>query len=160
MPRISIPWREMFVLCLLAAGLAYGSNLLRPDPLPLWTDYFQKKIADTRALGLGTVSIAEAARLYDTKGYLFIDAREPGEFAAGHLPGARNIPFETVYSGLDSVLDYIPKRQALVVYCSNAACSKSRDLGEQLKVLGYSGILIMSEGYDAWAARGLPTEAK
>jgi rhodanese-related sulfurtransferase len=160
MRRLSIPWLEMFALCLLAAGLAYAGNLLRPEPLPLWADYFQKKIADTRALGLGTVSIVEAKRLFDAKGYLFIDAREPDEFAAGHLPGARNIPEAMVYSGLDSVLDYIPKRQALVVYCSNAACSKSRDLGEQLKFLGYSGILVMSEGYDAWAAAGLPTEAK
>jgi len=160
MARISIPWLEMGFLCLLAAGLAYGGNLLRPEPLPLWADYFQKKIADTRAKGLGTVSLAEAKRLYDAKGYLFIDARGPEEFAAGHLPGARSIPFETAYAGLDSVQDYIPKSQTLVIYCSNAACPKSRDLGEQLKFLGYSGILIMNEGYDAWAAKGLPTEAK
>jgi len=160
MSRISIPWLEMLFLFLLAACLAYGSNLLRPEPLPLWADYFQTKIAETRAKGLGTVSIDDAKRLYDVKGFLFIDARGPDEFAAGHLPGARNIPFEMVYSGLDSVLDYIPKGQALVIYCSDAACPKSRDLGEQLKFLGYSGILIMNEGYDAWAAKGLPTEAK
>ncbi|MBF0482465.1 MAG: rhodanese-like domain-containing protein [Desulfovibrionaceae bacterium] len=160
MSRLSIPWLEMAFLCLLAAGLAYAGNLLRPEPLPLWADYFQTKIAETRAKGLGAVSIAEAKRLYDAKSFLFIDAREPDEFAGGHLPGARNIPFETAYAGLDSVLDYIPKRQALVVYCSNAACPKSRDLGEQLKFLGYRDILIMSEGYDAWAAKGLPTEAK
>jgi rhodanese-related sulfurtransferase len=158
--RLRIPWLQMIFLCLVAAGLAYASNILRPEPLPWWADYFQKKIAETRAKGLGAINVIEAKRLYEARNHLFVDAREPSEFVAGHVPGARSIPFETVYSGLESTLEYIPKTQPLVIYCSNPACSKSRDLGEQLKFLGYKDILILSEGFDAWQAKSLPVEGK
>ncbi len=44
---------------------------------------------------------------------VLLDVREPGEFAAGHIPGARNIPL----SHLRQRVEELPRSQPLAVYC-------------------------------------------
>ncbi len=42
-----------------------------------------------------------------------LDIRTPGEFAAGHVPGALNMPLDEIRGRLDEV----PKDRPLAVYC-------------------------------------------
>ena len=56
-----------------------------------------------------------------------IDVRSPQEFAAGHLVGAVNIPYEQILHRIDS-LEGLEKSSELLLYClsgarSAAACS-------------------------------------
>ena len=64
---------------------------------------------------------------------LFIDVREPEEYARGHIAGAINVPPAKLLAGA-KVLDNIPKDTELVLYCvsgsrSNASINILRQLG-------------------------------
>lgn len=64
---------------------------------------------------------------------IFIDVREPFEFAMGHVKGAINIPPSKLMAGAKK-LEGVPKDTELVVYClsgsrSNASISILRGLG-------------------------------
>ncbi|NOZ56737.1 MAG: rhodanese-like domain-containing protein, partial [Calditrichaeota bacterium] len=56
---------------------------------------------------------------------VLLDAREPGAYAAGHIPGARNLPLDFVADSA-AVLQHLPKDVWLVCYCDGPPC----DLGE------------------------------
>ena len=59
------------------------------------------------------------ARKLVAAGAILVDVRSPGEFAAGHLEGARNIPV----GELSSRLGELPKDKPIVVYCAVGARS-------------------------------------
>lgn len=51
-----------------------------------------------------------------------IDVRSPQEFAAGHLVGAVNIPYEQILHRIDS-LEGLEKSSELLLYCLSGARS-------------------------------------
>jgi phage shock protein E len=64
---------------------------------------------------------------------IFIDVREPQEYAMGHVKGAVNLPPRDLMQGA-KVLQDIPKDTELVLYCvsgsrSNASMNFLRGLG-------------------------------
>lgn len=64
---------------------------------------------------------------------IFIDVREPFEYAMGHVKGAINIPPAELMAGAKK-LDGVPKDTELVLYCrsgsrSNASMGYFRQLG-------------------------------
>lgn len=64
---------------------------------------------------------------------IFVDVREPFEFATGHVKGAINIPPAKLMAGASELKD-VPKDTELVLYCrsgsrSNASMSYLRQMG-------------------------------
>ncbi|MEK7594603.1 MAG: rhodanese-like domain-containing protein [Patescibacteria group bacterium] len=64
---------------------------------------------------------------------VYVDVREPQEFAAGHVEGAINVPPASLMSGAPQLAE-IPKDTPLVMYCitgsrSNVAIRILSDLG-------------------------------
>lgn len=64
---------------------------------------------------------------------IFIDVREPSEFARGHVSGAINIPPADIMRGAKALTD-MAKNTELVLYCvsgsrSNASINILRQLG-------------------------------
>ena len=64
---------------------------------------------------------------------VFIDVREPIEFAMGHVKGALNIPPSELMKGAKK-LEGIPKNTELILYCqsgsrSNVSMNILRDMG-------------------------------
>lgn len=55
------------------------------------------------------------------KGAILLDVRTPGEFAAGHIDGAINIPVQD----LGTRLSELDKTKATVVYCASGARSSA-----------------------------------
>ncbi len=58
---------------------------------------------------------AEAAWQWVDEGALLVDVRTPEEYAAGHLPGAVNIPLDQLPKRLEELGK--PGEQTIVVYC-------------------------------------------
>ncbi|ALU92506.1 MULTISPECIES: rhodanese-like domain-containing protein [Streptomyces] len=79
-----------------------------------------------------------------------IDVRTPGEYAAGHLPGALNIPLDHIQRALSDIRDAAHRKDVLVV-CASGARS-----GNACKILAENGITTstLSGGTGAWAAGG------
>jgi rhodanese-related sulfurtransferase len=89
-----------------------------------------------------------------------IDVREPEEFAAGHLPGAVNIPrgvLEFQVDGhpalnfrIDPHLSH--RREPVILYCRTGG--RSALAAEALKRLGFDRPLSLAGGYMHWLEIG------
>ncbi|MER5209753.1 rhodanese-like domain-containing protein [Streptomyces sp. NPDC002838] len=79
-----------------------------------------------------------------------IDVRTPGEYAAGHLPGALNIPLDQLRRALPDIRRAAERRDILVVCASGA---RSRNACSALAEHGISAATLTG-GTSAWAAEG------
>lgn len=82
-----------------------------------------------------------------------IDVRPPEEYAAGHLPGAINVPVDQ----LESRLAKLPKRKEIVAYCRGPYCLMSFDAVRTLRERGMKARRL-ENGFPEWRAAGLPIE--
>lgn len=83
-----------------------------------------------------------------------IDVRTPEEYAAGHIPGALNIPFDQVAARISEV----DAPQGVALYCMLGPRAR---MGEAaLLNAGYSPVFHLEGGLAAWQAAGLPVEPK
>jgi hydroxyacylglutathione hydrolase len=94
-----------------------------------------------------------SARLAAGEDLQVVDVRRPGEYVAGHVPGAISAPLDWLDRGLEGV---DPSRRTAVIcaggYRSSAATSRmeARGYGELINVLG---------GTSAWIKAGYETES-
>lgn len=95
----------------------------------------------------------QAASLISKGKLLALDARPREEFAAGHLPGAVNIPLENLANGLVG----LPKGRELLVY--DRVSSRSKQAARQLVAAGLT-VSELSGGVSTWAAKGRALEVK
>ncbi len=151
-------WPEVIVLLAVSITAAWVVNVGRPEPLPWWADYKAKKVEETVRKGLEVVAPADARALLTAGTHLFVDARTPDEFAAGHIPGAVNIPSEALLTGIDDAVQGLKPDALIVVYCGNLACPKSKEVAEGLKGMGFTKLSVMPEGLEGWRAVGGPVE--
>lgn len=100
------------------------------------------------------VSPAEAQALLGKR--VIIDVREYDEFAAGHLPGAINIPRGVLEFKIGMVPECANKDGAFLLYCRTSG--RAALSAVQLQKIGYSNILSMNGGFEAWNNEGRPTE--
>ena len=82
-----------------------------------------------------------------------LDVRPPEEFAAGHVPGAVNIPIHE----LEKRIRELPKRREVVAYCRGPYCLMSFDAVEKLRKKGWRARRL-ENGLPEWRAAGLPVE--
>lgn len=82
-----------------------------------------------------------------------LDVRPAEEYAAGHLPGAINVPVEK----LESFLSKLPRRKEIVAYCRGPYCLMSFDAVEKLRKRGFKAKRLQ-DGFPEWRAAGLPVE--
>ena len=92
------------------------------------------------------ISQAEAKRIMEEEtGYLIVDVRTEEEYAEGHIPGAINIPTESI---TDTKPEQLPdQKQKLLVYCRSG--NRSRQASEKLAALGYSNVYEFG-GINTW----------
>jgi len=82
-----------------------------------------------------------------------IDVRPPEEYAAGHVPGAVNIPL----SELEKHLDEFDPKQEIVAYCRGPHCVLAFDAVAKLRDQGLKARRLQG-GYPEWKTAGLPVE--
>lgn len=82
-----------------------------------------------------------------------LDVRPPEEFAAGHLPGAVNIPIRD----LQRRLKELPKGKEVVAYCRGPYCLMSYDAVALLRKKGINARRLEA-GLPEWRLAGLPLE--
>jgi rhodanese-related sulfurtransferase/DNA-binding transcriptional ArsR family regulator len=82
-----------------------------------------------------------------------LDVRPKEEYAAGHLPGAINVPL----SELEAQLADIPRAHEVVAYCRGPFCVLSFQAVARLRKHGLSARRLET-GFPEWKVAGLPTE--
>lgn len=109
-------------------------------------DEIEKAIADYyTAATSGTYSsfnfpVAAAKELVDAQSdaYTFVSVRSADDYAAGHIPGAINIPFG---KNMQESFNQIPKDKPVIVYCYSGQTS-SQTMGI-LRLLGYEAYSLL-----------------
>lgn len=81
-----------------------------------------------------------------------IDLREPGEWAAGHIPGAVHQPLGQVREALAA----LPRDTPLAVHCQ--AGTRSAIGASVLEAAGFTDVIDLSAGYAGWLATGRTPE--
>jgi rhodanese-related sulfurtransferase len=100
------------------------------------------------------IGTLDATRLLNQATTLVLDVRDAPEFAAGHLPRARNIPLKELPGRLDEIRKY--KERPVVVTCrtgprAGAAC-------RMLRKAGFTAAYPLKGGVAAWQQASLPLE--
>lgn len=96
----------------------------------------------------GGVMFAEQIPKEDWPRFFVIDARDAGQFARGHIPGAINMDWRTVLANRNQ----IPKDRPVLIYCNTG--SLSAQAGFALRVAGWDNLRILQGGMEEWKAKG------
>jgi len=96
----------------------------------------------------GGVIFAEQIPADEWKKMLVIDARDAGQFAKGHIPGAINMDWRQVLAKRNT----IPKDKPVLIYCNTG--SLSAQAGFALRVAGWDNLRILQGGMEEWKAKG------
>lgn len=107
-----------------------------------------------RTTGGPWVNPARATELINREDALVLDVREPGEYGAGHILGAKNVPVARLDDGAAELAKR--KDRPLIVYCDGS--DRSAKAAAALKRLGFTRVVNLSGGLAAWQQAGLPVE--
>ncbi|OZA90946.1 MAG: sulfurtransferase [Burkholderiales bacterium 34-67-9] len=83
-----------------------------------------------------------------------IDVREADEYAAGHMPGAINIPRGLLEFKLSGTPALDQRNLSVVLYCKTSG--RSALAAMSMQAMGYLDVVSMAGGFDAWVEAGLP----
>ena len=78
-----------------------------------------------------------------------LDVRTPGEFQAGHIPGAYNVPLDTFG---EHGQELARLEHPVVLVCQSGA--RASDACERLTDLGGTGITVLDGGITSWIQAG------
>jgi rhodanese-related sulfurtransferase len=96
----------------------------------------------------GGVIFAEQIPKEEWPKFMVIDARDPAQFAKGHIPGAIHMDWRQVLAKRST----IPKNKPVLIYCNTG--SLSAQAGLALRVAGWDNVKILQGGMEEWKAKG------
>jgi len=157
----------MALLWVLAAALGLTANALNPRGIPLIGRYSAPEFGADSVLVPPSaepsdppfITLRDAYGLYHEPGTIFLDAREPEDYQAGHIRGAINLPFERLDEYWPNVEPYVAKNAQIITYCSGADCELSLHEARFLKGQGYSNLFVFFGGWTEWANRSFPVDS-
>jgi rhodanese-related sulfurtransferase len=153
------PQREILVAADDEAHVTEAALRLSRVGLEKVTGYLAGGIAAWQAAGHDVATLPQwpvdelLAQLEETASLQLVDVRRPAEYAAGHVPRARNVPLDR----LQRESGALDRSRPIAVVCasgyrSSTACSL-------LRQQGFTGPLHnIVGGTSGWIASGFPTE--
>jgi len=87
---------------------------------------------------------------------VILDVREYDEYAAGHLPGAINIPRGVLEFKIGMIPEAADKNAPILLYCRTSG--RAALSAVQLQRIGYSDVISMAGGYEQWEKESRPSE--
>jgi len=107
-----------------------------------------------RGMAGATLGTLQATRLMNDQGALVVDVRPTAEFAAGHLPNARNIPADDVSKRAGE----LPAGKPVIVVCGSG--SRAGKAATALRAAGRQDVFCLEGGIAGWQQAGLPLVKK
>jgi rhodanese-related sulfurtransferase len=126
-----------------------------------YPDSVKQYVQDARK-DIKTLDMAAFRPIVDNPGgALIVDVREPGEFAAGHIPGAINVPRGVLEFKIWPHVGYPDKTnmdQKMYLYCATGGrCSLG---AKALQTLGFTDVTAVPMMLADWQKAGHPLTVK
>jgi rhodanese-related sulfurtransferase len=155
------------IVVLLAASIiaAFAVNYFSPAGIALIGQWDTAKGVITASekndivlndLEIGDVTSAK--KLYDSKRFVFVDARSQDDYDEGHIRGAVSFPVWQFDKKIEAFLKQYPLEKPIITYCSGRTCEDSHKLAQLLLQFGYTEIGVFIDGFPGWEAEGHPIE--
>ena len=157
-PRYWLVRASVAGILIFALFLGTLAQLVGPAPVPWFEDHSESPIAQAHPAGIALVSLEQAQDMVFAGEVLVLDARSPGDFDSGHLPGAVSFPNATRSDAFYELAALLQPEQPLLVYCSGITCDDALQLALFLREQGSQKIHLFVEGFPAWRDAGLPIE--
>jgi rhodanese-related sulfurtransferase len=150
MKKRLLVWMLSFVFVLSMVSMTLAQQVQPAGPPPVVKDMVAKAKS-----AIKTVSAADVKAAIDRQEKaVYLDVRDPGEYSAGHLPGAINVSRGTLEFGIWSK---VPDQNAKIyVYCKTAG--RSTLATKTLNDLGYKNAVLMDAQFEDWIKAGYPVE--
>lgn len=97
---------------------------------------------------ISEVDVANAKKLLTEGNIMVVDVREESEYAAGHLDDALLLPRGVLEFKIGSVPELADKSKAVLLYCRTGG--RSAMAAQAMQTLGYTNVLSMAGGFEAW----------
>ena len=104
----------------------------------------------------GEIALQDAARLFASGQAVFVDARDAGLFAEGHIEGALSLSPYSFAQDFPALEDSL-RGKTVVTYCDGEHCTLSAELAELLRAHGLENVYELHNGWTLWLEQGLPT---
>lgn len=104
----------------------------------------------------GELGLVQAVQLVNADAVV-LDVRSPERYQAGHIGGARNIPFERLGEEAEKRLASL-KERPILTYCENGAAGARA--ASELSKRGFKKVYNLRGGLDAWRRESYPLERK
>jgi rhodanese-related sulfurtransferase len=100
------------------------------------------------------VGATEAVQLINRRDALVLDVRDKADFAAGHIPNARNIPFAELDGRLREIEKF--KSRPIVINCPPG--TRPAAVSGTLKKNGFGEVFALRGGIRGWLEASMPLE--
>lgn len=107
-----------------------------------------------RGANSGSLTAQGAVQLINRERAVVVDVREPEEFAAGHMTGAKNVPLNQLEEKLAAAVKN--KTVPLLLVCATG--SRAQRAVAVAKKLGYEQAQAVAGGLKSWKEANLPVE--
>jgi rhodanese-related sulfurtransferase len=111
-----------------------------------------QKVPAKETIEIKTVTFEQMQKIVKSTDFVIIDARNPEQFAKGHIPNSINI------FALDSPDNKVPKiydiqmDKKIIIYCDGGNCDLSHELAKELlNIFGFKEVFIYSGGWEEWS---------
>ncbi|RMF58141.1 MAG: rhodanese-like domain-containing protein [Calditrichaeota bacterium] len=104
------------------------------------------------------ITVAELkAKINAGEVFKLVDVSTPEDFESGHIAGAINIPLATLE---ETALRLFKPFQQIVVYAAETSSSLGMVAARLLQHLGFTNVLALKGGKEAWKNAGYPLEGE
>ena len=149
--KITLP--RALGIVLFGSGIGLAGNQISPRGLPLITPLKPVQKAES------FLSLDRAKQLWRSGAAVFLDAREPADYAAGHIGNALSLPAQSFAQHFGEIEPMLTPATELVLYCDGPECELSHRLRASLRQLGYTNTHLLLNGWTVWRQAGLPISA-
>ena len=150
-------WQIPAIL-VITAFIALGYNQIRAKTIPLFHPWSENISKNAFSEFISTISINEAAALFNSNNAVFLDARPESSYNQGHIRGALSMPWNQTEENCFDVIINIPPEKSIITYCDGATCDLCGKLAVFLRDLGFEQVQALVNGWTLWNQNKLPVD--
>jgi rhodanese-related sulfurtransferase len=129
------------LIVLIGMGLGLVGNAISPRGIPLIAP--PKKQPKPEEF----IALEKAKELWESGSAIFLDAREPIDYTAGHIGNALNLPALAFERHFSEIAPMLTPESPVVVYCDGKECELSHRLADSLRQVGYTNVHMLYNGW-------------